>query len=87
MRETFIKNDAEISEENLDTEKLNKVLTEYWELAAQNLNSVKRTSDLMSSLRMNLYKKEMQNSKHSLQICFFNESFYDRCSGCSVWRI
>lgn len=84
MRETFIKNDAEISEENLDTEKLNKVLTEYWELAAQNLNSVKRTSDLMSSLRMNLYKKE---SKHSLQICFFNESFYDRCSGCSVWRI
>lgn len=58
MRETFIKNDAEISEENLDMEKLNKVLTEYWELAAQNLNSVKRTSDLMSSLRMNLYKKE-----------------------------
>ena len=58
LRETFIKNDAEISEENLDTEKLNKVLTEYWELAAQNLNSVKRTSDLMSSLRMNLYKKE-----------------------------
>ena len=58
LKETFIKNDAEISEENLDTDKLNKVLTEYWELAAQNLNSVKRTSDLMSSLRMNLYKKE-----------------------------
>ena len=58
LKETFIKNDAEISEENLDTDKLDRVLTEYWELAAQNLNSVKRTSDLMSSLRMNLYKKE-----------------------------
>ena len=58
LKETFIKNDAEISEENLDTDKLNKALTGYWELSAQNLNSVKRTSDLMSSLRMNLYKKE-----------------------------
>lgn len=57
LKENYVKDQAEICEENIDPAKINKTLDKYWELAAQNMRLVKKTSDLMSSLRMNLYKK------------------------------
>lgn len=55
--QTYVKEQAAICEESIDPAKINAVLDSYWEQAAQNMRLVKKTSDLMSSLRMNLYKK------------------------------
>lgn len=57
LTSTYIKDQAAISEENIDPVKINKSLDFFWDCAAQNVRLVKKTSDLMSSLRMNLYKK------------------------------
>ncbi len=53
----YVRDHAAIHETNLDSAKINAVLDEYWELATQEMNVVKKTSDLMSSLRMNLFKQ------------------------------
>nr|WP_296957231.1 hypothetical protein [uncultured Mediterraneibacter sp.] len=57
LSSTYVKDQAVISSENIDPAKINRILDEYWELATKNMYYVKKTSDLMSSLRMNLYKK------------------------------
>lgn len=57
LTSTYIKDHAAISEENIDPAKINKSLDYFWDCAAQNMRLVKKTSDLMGSLRMNLYKK------------------------------
>lgn len=53
----YVKDQAAICEENIDSGKINRILDDYWNRAAQNMRLVKKTSDLMSSLRMNLFKK------------------------------
>ncbi len=55
--QNYVKDQAIICEENLDHEKINVMIDTYWELSAQNVKSVKKTADLMSSLRTNLYKR------------------------------
>lgn len=57
LTSTYVKDQAVISEENIDPAKINKSLDYFWDRAGQNMRLVKKTSDLMSSLRMNLYKK------------------------------
>lgn len=57
LAQTYVKDQAVICEEGIDPAKINAALDYHWELAAQNMRLVKKTSDLMSSLRMNLYKK------------------------------
>ena len=57
LTSTYVKDRAAISEENIDPAKINKSLDYFWDCAAQNMRLAKKTSDLMSSLRMNLYKK------------------------------
>ncbi len=57
LTSTYVKDQAAICEENIDPAKINKSLDYFWDFAAQNMRLVKKTSDLMSSLRMNLYKK------------------------------
>lgn len=52
-----MKDQASICEENIDPAKINSALDFYWDLASQNMRVAKKTSDLMSSLRTNLYKK------------------------------
>lgn len=54
---TYVKDQAAICEENIDPTKINSALDLYWDLASQNMRIAKKTSDLMSSLRTNLYKK------------------------------
>ena len=54
LKEVFMKEDTTIDISNLDYEKLNDFIDEYWERAAETMNSVRRTSDLMSELRNNL---------------------------------
>lgn len=54
---TYVKDQASICEENIDPAKINSALDFYWDLASQNMRVAKKTSDLMSSLRTNLYKK------------------------------
>ena len=54
---TYVKDQAVICVENIDSTKINNILDEYWDRATENMFSVKKTSDLMSSLRMSLYKK------------------------------
>lgn len=54
---TYVKDQAAICEENIDSLKINASLDYFWDLASQNMRVVKKTSDLMSSLRTNLYKK------------------------------
>ena len=53
----YVKDHAAIREENIEPAKIDRILDEYWNKAAQNMRLVKKTSDLMSSLRMNLFKK------------------------------
>lgn len=57
LGQNYVKDQAEICEENIDPAKINAILDKYWDLAAQNMRLVKKTSDLMSSLRMNLFKR------------------------------
>lgn len=54
---TYVKDQAVICVENIDSTKIHNILDEYWNRATENMFSVKKTSDLMSSLRMSLYKK------------------------------
>lgn len=56
LQKTYIKENAVICKENIEPEKIHAVLDRYWVEAARNMRLVKKTSDLMSSLRMNLYK-------------------------------
>lgn len=57
LTDKYIKADAEICEENIDPAKIDVVLEEYWELSTEKMHSVKKSSDLMSSLRMNLFRR------------------------------
>ncbi len=54
LQETFIKEDATVDISNIDYKKLNDFIDYYWDCAAETMNSVRRTSDLMSELRNNL---------------------------------
>ncbi len=55
--QSYVKDQAEVREENIDAAKIDHILDMHWDLAAQNMRLVKKSSDLMSSLRMNLFKK------------------------------
>ena len=57
LKINYVKDQAVICEENIDPAKINRILDEYWDKATLNMRLVKKSSDLMSSLRMNLYKK------------------------------
>lgn len=57
LAQHYVKEQAVICEENIETSKIEVVLDTYWDLAAQNMRLVKKTSDLMGSLRMNLFKR------------------------------
>lgn len=57
LADTYVKDQAVICVENIDPTKIHNILDEYWNRATENMFSVKKTSDLMSSLRMSLYKK------------------------------
>lgn len=53
----FVKEQAEICEENIDPFKIEAALNENWDKAAQSIRLVKKSSTLKSSLRMNLKKR------------------------------
>ena len=57
LAQNYVKDEMVICEENLDSFKINQALELYWNLAANNMRQIKKTSDLMSSLRMSLFKK------------------------------
>lgn len=57
LRDNYIKDQAEIREENIDLAKVDLKIEEYWEKSKDKMNSVKKTSNLMSELRMNLLKR------------------------------
>lgn len=57
LLQKFVKDGASICEENIDAVKLYRVLDEYWELSGRDMNFAKKTSDLMGSLRTNLFKR------------------------------
>lgn len=57
LAQNYVKDQAAICEENIEPSKIDHVLDSYWDLAAKNIRLVKKTSDLMSSLRMNLFKR------------------------------
>ena len=57
LKEHYIKNQATICEENIDSGKIDVVLDTHWNLAAKNMRFVRKSSDLMGSLRMNLFKR------------------------------
>lgn len=51
-----IKSDSEIQVQNIDSAKIEQIIDVYWDLAGENMLLAKKTSDLMGSLRMNLFK-------------------------------
>ena len=55
--DTYVKDQAVICVENIDQAKTNSVMDEFWNRAADNMFFAKKTSDLMGSLRMNLFKR------------------------------
>ena len=57
LRQHYIKDQTDVCEDNIDSGKIDLILDSHWELAAQNMRLVKKTSDLMGSLRMNLFKR------------------------------
>lgn len=57
LSQKYVKDKAEISEENIDPSKIEVAIDDAWNRAAQNIRLVKKSSQLMSSLRMNLYKR------------------------------
>lgn len=57
LKEQFIKDGTSVDVVNIEGEKIDRLLDEHWEKAAQHLNISRKSSDLMSSLRMNLYQQ------------------------------
>ena len=57
LEQNYVKDHAVIRRENIENSKIDIVLDKYWDLAAQNMRIAKKSSDLMGSLRMNLFKK------------------------------
>ena len=57
LAENYVKDKASICEENIDPSKIDCALDRFWNKATDNIRLLKRSSDLMSSLRMNLFKK------------------------------
>ena len=57
LSQSFVKDQAEICEENIDPFKIETALDENWDKAAQSIRLVKKSSTLKSSLRMNLKKR------------------------------
>ena len=55
LADTYVKDQAVICVENIDQAKTNSVMDEFWNRAADNMFFAKKTSDLMGSLRMNLF--------------------------------
>ena len=53
----FVKDNTEINVDNIDSAKMNAMINDGWNRAAQNIRLVKKSSVLTSSLRMNLYKR------------------------------
>lgn len=51
-----IKSDSGIQAQNIDLAKIDQMINVYWDLAGENMLLAKKTSDLMGSLRMNLFK-------------------------------
>lgn len=57
LSENYVKDKASICEENIDPNKIDCALDRFWDKATNNIRLLKRSSDLLSSLRMNLFKK------------------------------
>lgn len=57
VQETFVKDGAEIRPSSLDSDKIEHLMDEAWKEAGKRILGEKKTSDLMSHLRMNLYKR------------------------------
>lgn len=57
IQENFIKTDALIDQVNIDDDKIDSFIDRYWEEAGQYMMVVRKTSDLMGSFRMNLFKR------------------------------
>jgi hypothetical protein len=55
LNENFIKVNSPINVVNIDCEKIEDYMDLYWDKAGEKMRVVKKTSDLMSSLRQNLY--------------------------------
>lgn len=55
LTETFIKENSPINIVNIDSGKIEKYMDLYWDKAGEKMRVVKKTSDLMSSLRQNLF--------------------------------
>ena len=57
LTSTYVRDQATISEENIDPAKINKSVDDFWNRAAQNIKLPKKTSNLTSRLRTSLRKK------------------------------
>lgn len=57
VQATFVKDGAEIRPSSLDSDKIEHLMDEAWKEAGKKILGEKKTSDLMSHLRMNLYKR------------------------------
>lgn len=57
LQANFIKDETPIHVVNLESDKINRFLNEKWDEAGQHLRIARKSSDLMSSLRMNLFNQ------------------------------
>ena len=55
LKESFIKEDSTIEYVNIDHDKVNNFMDQYWQQAGQKMLAARKTSNLMSSLRNNLF--------------------------------
>lgn len=60
LQKNYIKDNAPVTSENIDTSKVEKVIEENWDKAGSRLMMQKKSSDLMGRLHSNLYKKIMR---------------------------
>lgn len=74
LSENYVKDKASICEENIDPNKIDCALDRFWDKATNNIRLLKRSSDLLSSLRMNLFKKGTESSKCSVFLRFLCRS-------------
>ncbi|MDD3417266.1 MAG: hypothetical protein PHY47_25280 [Lachnospiraceae bacterium] len=57
LQSMFIKTETLIDQVNIDDDKINAFIDSYWAKAGQQMMVVRKTSDLMGSFRMNLFKR------------------------------
>ena len=75
LADTYVKDQAVICEENIDQAKVNRVMDEFWDRAAENMNSRQENLRSHGKPENEPFQKSPQNCIDSLRLCISYAGF------------